>query len=516
MGLKGPELMNFAREQQTLSRERRERQREKEKLDREKEDERLQLMRRHEIEQKAKEDERLKKLRLFEVEQKTKENERKAKEDERLEKMRLLEMERAREKEKERLFEAEKVKWELKREEKARQEKEKERQLELERKEEARQEKEKKRQFELDQKERKLQLEQEHAKICAEKEYEKHEQEIEKLDLKTRLRKQEARATEGRGRQSDGNGEEVPIGKAVGKVSMMPYFDEERDFMDSYLGRFERFAETQKWKREHWAMYLSALLKGRALDVYSRMPPKQASDFERLKDALLKRYQLSADGFKKRFCSAKPEAGETASQFLTRIDNYQKCWIELAKATKSYAGLKTLIVQEQYLSTCPKEMAMHLKEGKQKTITELEDVAENYVEAHATDIVFGLDPRLPKFRSAQSTTQRCYRCGKTGHISSQCSRRASDDRPAPPSKTPGTPYAQPRAGYSQPQTPRSPSQFQRSSYPWSPPRGSAPRCFLSNRPGHFARNCLIKPTAAVELQSQGEEVKESQEEVAAC
>jgi len=128
-------------------------------------------------------------------------------------------------------------------------------------------------------------------------------------------------------------------------------------------------------------------------------------------------------------------------------------------------------------------------EGKPKTITELGDVAENYVEAHATDIVFGLDPRLPKFRSAQSTTRRCYRCGKAGHISSQCSRRASDDRPASPSKTPGTPYAQPRAGYPQPQTPRSP-QFQRFSYPRSPSRKSVPRCFLCNRPGHFARNCL--------------------------
>jgi len=57
MGLKGPELMNFVREQRTLEREKREKQREKEKQDREKEDERLQLMRRHEIEQKAKEDE---------------------------------------------------------------------------------------------------------------------------------------------------------------------------------------------------------------------------------------------------------------------------------------------------------------------------------------------------------------------------------------------------------------------------------------------------------------------------
>ena len=136
-------------------------------------------------------------------------------------------------------------------------------------------------------------------------------------------------------------------------------------------------------------MYLSALLKGRALDVYSRMPPEQTSDYDRLKDALLKRYTLSADGFQKCFRNAKPEAGESPSQFLTRIDNYLERWIELAEVTKSYEGLKTLIVQEQYLSTCPKG----------ENLTELGDVAENYIEAHATDIVFGLDPRLPKFRS---------------------------------------------------------------------------------------------------------------------
>jgi len=157
----------------------------------------------------------------------------------------------------------------------------------------------------MDRQEREMQIEQE-----------KHKQETEKLDFQAKIREQEARITEVGRRQSEGNGDEVPIGRAIGKVPKMPYFEEERDFMDSYLCRFERFAETQKWKREHWAMYLSALLKGRALDVYSRMPPEQAGDYDRLEDALLKRYLLSADCFKKRFLSAKSELGETPPQFL--------------------------------------------------------------------------------------------------------------------------------------------------------------------------------------------------------
>ena len=186
----------------------------------------------------------------------------------------------------------------------------------------------------------------------------------------------------------------------------------------------------------------------------------------------------------------------------------------MAKVTKSYEGLKTLIVQEQYLSTCPKEMAMHLKEGKPKTLTELGNEAKNYVEAHATDIIFGLDPRVPKVRSAPSSPRRCYRCGQTGHVSFQCSQETPEKRPVASPKVQRTPYVQQRAGYAQPQVPKTPPRVQRSNQPRSPPRGPGPRCFLCNCVGHIARDCLIKPAAAVEVQSQGKAFERSREEVA--
>jgi len=236
------------------------------------------------------------------------------------------------------------------------------------------------------------------------------------MEKQTELQAQEARLNRSHDTVNDTADGTVPPKRSFGKVPKMPYFNEERDFMDSYLRRFERFAESQKWRREDWAMYLSALLKGRALDVYSMMPMEYANDYDQLKDALLKRYQLSAEGFKRRFRSAKPEAGETPMQFLTRLDNYLLRWIELAKAEKSFEGLKTLIVQEQYLSTCPNEMAMHLKEGKPRTIRELGEVAENYVEAQTTDIVFGIEPQQHRIRSLQADMRRCHICGEAGHI----------------------------------------------------------------------------------------------------
>ena len=96
------------------------------------------------------------------------------------------------------------------------------------------------------------------------------------------------------------------------------------------------------------------------------------------------------------------------------------------------------------------------KERRLETLTELGDVAETYVEAHATDIVFGLDPKIPKFRSAPSSPRRCYRCGQVGHVSSQCSWEAPEEGPVAAPKAQRTPYVQQRAGYNQPQVPRTP------------------------------------------------------------
>ena len=118
-------------------------------------------------------------------------------------------------------------------------------------------------------------------------------------------------------------------------------------------------------------------------------------------------------------------------------------------------------------------------------------------------ISFGLDPRVPKIRSAPSSPRRCYRCGQAGHVSFQCSHEAPEERPVASPKARGTPYVQQRAGYNQPQVPRTPPRGQRSNQPRSPPRGPGPRCFLCNRVGHIARNCLSKLAAAVEVQAQG-------------
>lgn len=225
------------------------------------------------------------------------------------------------------------------------------------------------------------------------------------------------------------------------KLPKLPAFCEGKDNMDSYLKRFERFAENASWPREKWATNLSALLQGKALDVYSRLSPLEAINYDILRDALLKRYQLTEEGFRLKFRNSKQEVGETASQFIVRLSNYLSRWMELGKVSENFEGLRDLMLREQFLAVSHKNLVVFLKERKISSITEMTDLADQYLEAHAvSDNAFRFSlsnikeikqdiPRstLPRTLAVDNITQPrplrdrvCYNCGKKDHFIKNC------------------------------------------------------------------------------------------------
>ena len=93
------------------------------------------------------------------------------------------------------------------------------------------------------------------------------------------------------------------------KAPKLPSFVDGKDDLDAYLQRFERFAETAKWKK--WASKLNALLSGRALEVYSRLSEEAAKDYDKVNIALMKRYDLTEHGYRRKFRAFKPEVDES-------------------------------------------------------------------------------------------------------------------------------------------------------------------------------------------------------------
>ena len=89
---------------------------------------------------------------------------------------------------------------------------------------------------------------------------------------------------------------------------------------------------------------MSPLLSGRALEVYSRLSKDEAMDYDRLKLALLKRYDFTEFEYRRRFRDAKSEVQESPSQFIVRLKNYLTKWVKLAKVEESFDGVVELMV----------------------------------------------------------------------------------------------------------------------------------------------------------------------------
>ena len=215
-------------------------------------------------------------------------------------------------------------------------------------------------------------------------------------------------------------------------------FDEEKDDMDTYLQRYERFAKTQKWKNDELVANLSPLLTGKGLEVYTSMPDDDVDNYEQLKITLLKRYQLTEEGFRRRFREGKVDKGETVYQFVARLRRYFRRWVELSGVERTYEAFEDLLVQEQYITTCGQELAIFLRERVPKDVKEMTRLAEQYIEAR--DIKDGSDSKLeseaegacnepisaeylnhiPENQSPYPRRRQCYICNRWNHVAKDC------------------------------------------------------------------------------------------------
>ena len=206
--------------------------------------------------------------------------------------------------------------------------------------------------------------------------------------------------------------------------------------MDAYIERFERFARSQGWKEDTWAVSLSSLLTGKGLEVYTSMPPEQADDYPALKKAVLKRYQVTEEGFRLKFRDSKPEQGETVFQFMARLVCYFSRWAEMAAVDGTFESLVYLIIREQFIHTCSPELALFLKERMLKSRAEVTKYAEQYIEAHGGSIAsrrpnklsnaaYNKQSQRPVASSASKPPQAhrpsgqkpvCFICRKEGHF----------------------------------------------------------------------------------------------------
>ena len=126
--------------------------------------------------------------------------------------------------------------------------------------------------------------------------------------------------------------------------------------------------------------YLSALLKGRALNVYDRLSTEDAADYDKLKDALLKNFNMTERGFRKKIRYSRPERSET---FIvsSRLCSYLNKWLTMAKVEKSLEAVCDFMARDQFLEACSRELFVHLKPKAFENLDAMAKEADLFAEA---------------------------------------------------------------------------------------------------------------------------------------
>ena len=217
-------------------------------------------------------------------------------------------------------------------------------------------------------------------------------------------------------------------------ITKLPCFDRQRDDIDDYLMRYERYSEIQGWDKNDYALNLDALLTGKALEVYSRLPLQEANDHEKLKLALLTHYQLTCDDFRNKFNLSRQSSSESATQFLCRLTHFLERWISLSGVEKTFEGIRDMILKEQFLKAIARYLAIFIRENAPKDLVEVAELAKKYTLARATgnprDMSMNRQPaasithqRIPvacRNNNRSSNRRACYICDRVGHFANEC------------------------------------------------------------------------------------------------
>ena len=225
--------------------------------------------------------------------------------------------------------------------------------------------------------------------------------------------------------------------RMVKSLPKIPPFNEDIDEVDLYIQRFEKLAVFHKWEKTEYATLLGTLLRGKALKVYCGLAPSVADNYEELKSALLKAFQVNPNNYRKKFRESTIEQGESYVQLICRMRQYYDKWLELSEVLSTYEQVSDYMIFDQVLSNCSSELRAYLLEKKFSSSHEMALCADRYMAAHGitkckrTKVPTkssGIKP-LSKTKTSEPLNKselnpyrnvRCHLCNQMGHIRPQC------------------------------------------------------------------------------------------------
>ena len=90
-------------------------------------------------------------------------------------------------------------------------------------------------------------------------------------------------------------------------------------FSTSALSATERVAQNLKWPADQWPLLLQSVLKGKAQEAYTALPISECVDYNCVKIAILKAYELVPQAYCQMFRNYQKQESQTHVEFEKEV-----------------------------------------------------------------------------------------------------------------------------------------------------------------------------------------------------
>ena len=190
--------------------------------------------------------------------------------------------------------------------------------------------------------------------------------------------------------------------------------------IEAYLKTFERMMEVYRVNKDRWAFKLAPQLTGRAQQAYAALNGEDAADYDEVKKAILRRYNISEETYRTRFRSEQRKEGEGYVELSLRQQDWLRKWMDNCGTLE--AVMEKILI-EQLLESMPTDLRIWVAERKPGSGREAAVLADDYLQARER----AGKPTLPRstYGKQKVETRKCHNCKQEGHLAWSCPRRSS-------------------------------------------------------------------------------------------
>lgn len=216
------------------------------------------------------------------------------------------------------------------------------------------------------------------------------------------------------------------------QIALVPLFRESE--VDTYFTVFERIAAALKWPQTIWPLLLQCKLVGKAQEVCSALTLEQSMNYEVMKNAVLRAYELVPEAYRQKFRNHVKTPSQTFVEFARDKANLFEKWCTANKVV-TFEQLKELMLLEEFKNCLPEKIVIYLNEQKVSALSEAAVFADEFVLTHK--VVFPStikrnisdrvrsskdSPTVPKnaLSVLNVESRECFYCHEVGHLIATC------------------------------------------------------------------------------------------------